>query len=411
MNSSDRIIIHLDMNAFFASVEQADNPSLRGKAIAVTGSGNRTVITTASYEARAFGVKTGMNSFEAKRVCPHLIFVVGNNRRYAETSTGIVNLMREYTPQVEVFSIDEAFMDVTGCMKMFGSAERIAELLKARIREQFNLTCSVGIAPNKLLAKLASDMMKPDGLTIITSENVHQILVRVPVKDLCGIGPKTQKALNLLGIRTCGDLGRYPVEVLRKKFGVFGDRLHNMGLGIDDSPVIVDEDSEETKTIGHSMTFDRDVSSPNDLARHLLELSEMVGRRARKYGLSGKTVTVTIRYSDFTTFSKQASLSEHVNLTQEIYAAAKTILSGINLTQPVRLLGVRLSGLCEHVNQLSLFKNDDRKTRATEAMDILNGKFGPWTVKQGTLVEGEERGVKVISPAWRPTGIRKVDVE
>lgn len=178
------------MNAFFASVEQQSNPELRGKPIAVIGAAKRTVITTCSYEARAFGVKTGMNSWEARQKCPGLIFVIGNNRKYTYTSIQIINIMRDYTPLVEVFSIDEAFLDVTGCLSLFGSPERIAGLIKERIRGELGLTCSIGIAPNKLLAKLASDMQKPDGLTVIAPHLVAQVMERVPIRDLCGIGAK-----------------------------------------------------------------------------------------------------------------------------------------------------------------------------------------------------------------------------
>ena len=215
---SERIILHLDMNAFFASVEQQSNPALRGKPIAVIGSNGRTVITTASYEARKFGVKTGMAIWEAKQHCPNIILVVGNNPKYTYTSSRIFSMMLDYTPLVEVFSIDEAFLDVTGSMGIFGSPERIVYLMKARIKHSFGLTCSVGVAPNKLLAKLASDMKKPDGLTIIRPEEISPVLEAIPIKDICGIGSQTEKKLNLLGIKTCGDLGRFPVDILKRKF-------------------------------------------------------------------------------------------------------------------------------------------------------------------------------------------------
>src|SRR5512136_1006250 len=229
---NQRTIMHIDMNAFFASVEQQCNPHLRGKPIAVIGSAKRTVITTSSYEARAYGVKTGMNVYEAKQRCPHLILVIGDNRKYTWTSSQIIKIFKEFTPQVEVFSIDEAFLDVTGSLRLFGSAERIAYLIKAGIRHQFGITCSIGIAPNKLLAKLASDMQKPDGLTVIRPEEVSRILETVPVKDLCGVGRKTARQLALYGITSCGDLGRFPVGVLRQRFGVIGERLQQMGRGL-----------------------------------------------------------------------------------------------------------------------------------------------------------------------------------
>lgn len=217
MTVSERVIMHLDANAFFASVEQQANPELRGKPIAVIGRG-RTIVTTASYEARAFGVKTGMNTWQAKQACPHIIFVVGDNRKYTYTSAEIMKMMLDYTPLVEVFSIDEAWMDTTHSLAIFGSAENIAYQLKARIRHRFGITCSIGIAPNKLLAKLASDMKKPDGLTVIPPEEVPHILEQMPVQELCGIGKKMERHLLMMGIRTCGELGRYPVERLTRKF-------------------------------------------------------------------------------------------------------------------------------------------------------------------------------------------------
>ena len=398
------------MNAFFASVEQQSNPELRGKPIAVIGAAKRTVLTTCSYEARAFGVKTGMNTWEARQKCPELIFVVGNNRKYTYTSTQIINIMRDYTPLVEVFSIDEAFLDVTGSLSMFGSAERIVHLIKARIKHQFGLTCSVGIAPNKLLAKLASDMQKPDGLTIIRPEDVGRVLERVPIKDLCGIGAKTNQQLSNFGIKTCGELGRFPVDILRRKFGVTGERLHHMGLGLDDSPVIPDEEAEEVKSVGHSTTLDKDISERAEIRMYLLQLSEMVGRRARRYGVAGKTVTLTVRYPDFTTFSRQESRLSHTNNSEEIYLAALKILDGIDLAQPIRLLGVKISNLRQHTEQLPLFPAERKKALLAGAMDQVNNKFGDFAVTFGSLL-GKEGGSKVISPAWRPEGVRNVEVE
>lgn len=404
----ERTILHIDQNAYFASVEQQANPALRGKPIAVVGSG-RTVVTTASYEARVYGVKTGMTKWEAQRACPHIIFVVGDNRKYTHTSTQINLIFREYTPLVETFSIDEAFLDVTDSLTLFGSAENIAYRIKAQIRHRFGLTCSVGIAPNKLLAKLASEMKKPDGLTIIRPEEVGGIMEIVPIEDLCGIGKKTQRQLQLLGIRTCGDLGRFPVDILRRKFGVIGERLHYMGLGIDDSPVVPFEEADEVKSVGHSMTLDRDITERRDIHKYLLQLSEMVGRRARRYGVAGKTVHLTIRYSDFSTFGRQQTRNRPTNASEEIYEEAVKILESYDLWQPVRLLGVRITNLCYQREQLPLFDADRRKVLATGAMDAVNNKYGDFCVTFGSLLDiEEEKGSFVISPAWRPSGIRNV---
>lgn len=236
-------------------------------------------------------------------------------------------MLREYTPLVEVFSIDEAWLDVTHSLNIFGTPERIAYLLKARIKEAFGITCSIGIAPNKLLAKLASEMQKPDGLTIIKPEEVSRVLENMPVKELCGIGGKTERHLCIMGIRTCGQLGRYDESRLTKKFGVIGRRLKQMGQGIDDSPVAPVEEEDEVKSVGHSMTLRQDVSKREDVLKYLLQLSEMVGRRARRYGVSGKTINLYIRYADFyTSFGRQDTLRHYISLSEEIYRAAMCIV-------------------------------------------------------------------------------------
>ncbi len=412
---SDKIIMHIDMNAFFASVEQQSNPQLRGKPIAVIGSAKRTVITTSSYEARAFGVKTGMTTWEARQKCPQLIFVTGDNRKYTWTSAQIVKLMMQFTPLVEVFSIDEAFLDVTGSMRLFGTPERIALLLKAQIRHYFGITCSIGIAPNKLLAKLASDMQKPDGLIVIRPEEVARVLERVPVKDLCGVGARTARVLDLYGIRTCGELGRFPVDILRKRFGIIGERLSRMGKGMDDSPVVPVEDDEEVKSVGHSMTLEKDIEERKDILKFLLQLSEMVGRRARRYNVWGKTVTLSIRYADFDTWvGKQETLPDYINQSADIYRAAVRILDTLVLPQPVRLLGVRISNLRYESNQLPLFADERKRAFLVNAMDAVNDRYGDFSVTFGSLLDKEKpdnKGSHVISPAWRPNGIRNVHVK
>ncbi|MBJ6749794.1 DNA polymerase IV [Geomonas anaerohicana] len=408
--AENRIILHIDMNAFFASVEQQSNPALQGKPVAVIGAAKRTIITTCSYEARAFGVRTGMNSWEARQKCPELIFVVGNNKKYSYTSKQIIGIMREYTPLVEVFSIDEAFLDVTGSLSLFGAPEEIARMIKERIRERFGLTCSVGIAPNKLLAKLASDMQKPDGLTVIAPDQVARVMERLPIQELCGIGAKTQQRLAAFGIRTCGELARFPVEILRKKFGVTGERLHYMGLGVDDSPVVPEEEAEEVKSVGHSTTLDTDLCQRSEILAVLLQLSEMVGRRARKYRVTGKTVTLTVRYPDFTTFSRQMSRSAPTNNSDEIYRDAVQLLDQLELAQPVRLLGVRITNLTHQAEQLPLFESERKKALLASAMDHVNNRFGDFSVTFGTLL-GKECGAKVISPAWKPEGVRNVDAD
>ncbi|TNF53550.1 DNA polymerase IV [bacterium] len=403
----DRTVMHVDMNAFFASVEQQCNPRLRGRPIAVIGSNKRTVITTASYEARAFGVKTGMNVYEGKKQCPGLIFVIGNNSKYVDASTRIISILRDYTPQVEVFSIDEAFLDVTCSLVLFQGAENIAFLIKKRIKDTLGLTCSIGIAPNKLLAKLASDMEKPDGLVVIMKKDVTALLETVPVGELCGIGRKLEIYLNEMGIKTCGDLGRYPVMVLKRRFGIIGERLHEMGLGIDNSPVSPMENEDEVKSVGHSMTLPRDVHDMQDIRKYLLQLSEMVGRRARRYGYRGRTVILTVRYRDFTTFSRRLSIQHHINNSLDIYRTILRVFGSIRLKQAVRLLGVSLTGLARY-SQIPLFAEYGREDRRVESMDRINDRYGEFTITYGALLlRSREPGV--ISPSWRPSGARRVE--
>jgi DNA polymerase-4 len=413
MTVTQRTILHIDMNAFFASVEQSARPELRGKPIAVVGSGHRTVITTSSYEARARGVKTGMAIWEGKRQCPELIIVVGDNKKYQHTSTEINRIFQDFTPEVEAFSIDESWLDVTHSLKMFGSAETIAYQIKARIKHLFDITCSIGIAPNKLLAKLASDMQKPNGLTIIKPEEVSHVLERMPVNDLCGIGKKTAATLKLMNIQTCGELGRCDEARLTRKFGIVGRRLKLMGQGIDDSTVIPFGEEDEVKSVGHSSTLERDIDDPAEIRRFLLQLSEMVGSRARRYNVAGKTISLYVRYADFfSSWGKQTTLKRHTNQSDEIYKAAMGILGTMELEQPVRLLGVSLSNLQHEVEQMPLFLEDRKKLEAVRAMDSVNQKFGNMVVTYGSLLPGKESvGSHVIPPSWRPDGIKKVDVQ
>lgn len=401
------------MNAFFASVEQAANPDLRGKPIAVVGGHGRTVITTSSYEARSKGVKTGMAIWEGKRTCPELIIVVGDNKKYQFTSTKINEIFHDYTPEIEAFSIDESWLDVTRSLSIFGTAENIAYQIKARIKHQFDITCSIGIAPNKLLAKLASDMQKPDGLTIITPENVVRTLERMPIKELCGIGKKMERHLNMMSIYTCGELGRCDEARLTRKFGIIGRRLKQMGQGIDTTPVVSFADENDVKSVGHSSTLERDISDPAEIRRFLLQLSEMVGSRARRYNVSGKTISLYVRYADFfSSWGKQTTLKHYINLSDEIHRAALSILDTVELEQPVRLLGISLSNLKHQAEQLPLFEDERKKLFATQAMDNLNDRFGRMSVTFGSLLPGKaQAGSHVIPPSWRPDGIKNVDVE
>ncbi len=409
-----RVIMHVDMNAFFASVEQQSNPSLRGKPIAVVGSAQRTVVTTASYEARALGVKTGMNKVEARRACPGLIFVAGDNRKYTDASVRIIGILKDFSPMVEAYSIDEAFVDITGCLSPYGTPEALAMAVKERIRGELGrlLTCSIGIAPNKLIAKLASDMKKPDGLFSLAPGEVPALLEDLPVNELWGIGPRLTARLGALGVVTCGQLGRFPASVLRERFGIIGERLKLMGQGVYDSAVVPIGREEEAKSVGHSMTLPVDASDKPVIRRHMLKLSEKVGARAREHNLKGRKVALTIRYPDFFTFSRQKTLAAPTNDTRAIYSAAAGILDGLRLKTAVRLLGVTLSDISKGALQMALFEDDRRRERLLGAMDGLNRAFGSSAVTWAALFEKDpwEDPSGVISPSWRPEGVKRVDV-
>jgi len=396
------------MDAFFASVEQQANPKLRGKPVAVIGSGGRTVITTRSYEARKYGVKTGMNVYEAKKLCPHIIFVAGSNEKYTHTCKELQKIYLRFTPDVEVYSIDEAFLDITTTHHLFGGPEEIGWSIKKQIKKQFGITCTVGIAPNILIAKLASDLAKPDGNRWILPEGVKSVLEDLPLKELWGIGSGLTGRLEALGIKTCGELGRAPVSLLRSTFGIIGEYLKAMGMGCCNRPLYVHE--TDPKSIGHSMTFPKDLSDGREIKAELLKLSEMVGRRARRYGFIGRRITLTVRYPDFDTFSKQVTLSDHTNHTHEIYGHALSVLKIIRLKDNVRLLGVSLSSLIRDCNQMFLFEDLRRKRALLQAMDAVNDRYGDFKLIWGSYLEQLEPP-RVISPAWRPSGVKSVHVK
>jgi len=398
----ERVVMHVDMDAFFASVEQQTFPFLRGKPIGVCGDPDgRTVIAAASYEAKRRGVKTAMTIPEARRLCPDIILVSGHPAKYVDTSTRILAFYATFTDSVEVFSIDEAFLDVTQTAHLFHGPEEIARSIKAYIKEHFGLTCSVGIAPNKLLAKLSGEMHKPDGLTILRQCEVAALMEDLPVQELCGIGPRTQEKLNRLGIRTCGELGRYPEKKLTGIFGIVGSHLKHMGQGVDDNPVLPCYHEPATKSMGHSFTLDRDTRDPAEIQRHLLQLSEQVGRRLRRDSLAGRTVSLVLRYADFSTFIKQHSLKNYIDDGLRIYQVGIKLFK--ELYQPprlVRLLGISVSGLVRDLKQMTAFENS-RAGSLFGSLDAVNDKYGEFSVARARLQE-RTSAPRVISPSWRP---------
>ncbi len=394
--------MHIDMDAFFASVEQRTFPFLRGKPIGVCGDPDgRTVIAAASYEAKHRGVKTAMTLPEAKKLCPEIILVSGHPAKYVDTATRILAFYATFTDSIEVFSIDEVFLDVTQTAHLFHGPEAIARSIKAYIKEHFGLTCSIGIAPNKLLAKLVGDINKPDGLTIVRQSEVAALMESIPVEELCGIGPKTQERLNRLGIKTCADLGRYSEKRLTGIFGINGSRLKRMGQGLNEGLVLPYLHEPVTKSMGHSFTLDEDTRDFAEIRRHLLQLSEQVGRRLRHDGFSGRTVSLMLRYDDFSTFIKQHSLKNYIDEGLRIYQVGMKLFK--ELYQPprlVRLLGISVSGLVRDLKQTAAFENV-RAGSLFDGLDAVNNKYGEFSVARARLQE-RTPAPRVISPSWRP---------
>lgn len=396
------------MDAFFASVEQKSNPKLRGKPVAVIGSGARTVIVTRSYEARKYGVKTGMNIYETRKLCPNIIFVAANNEKYTHTCKELTKIYSRFTPDLEIYSIDEAFLDITATHHLFDGPEAIGLSIKKAVKDSFGINCTIGIGQNILIAKLGSDISKPDGMKWIKNDEIGILFKDLPLKELWGIGSAIAERLECIGIKTCGELGNAPVSMLRSKFGIIGEHLKAMGMGISYRHLITKE--EKPKSIGHSMTLPQDIWDRKEIEMHILKLSEMVCRRARKYGFAGKRVSVTIRYRDFETFTKQMKLTDYTNHSQEVYRSALSIIEMIRLKDKVRLLGVNLSDLSADCRQMYLFKEKAKEQSLFTAMDYINDRYGDFKLTWASYLRNVQ-GSMVISPAWRPDGVRNINVK
>jgi DNA polymerase-4 len=387
----DRVIICVDMNAFFAAVEQKSNPHLAGKPVIVCGNPEtRTTVAAASYEAKACGVKSGMSLPEAKKLCPDAILVVGTPMKYVDTAEKIFEILKSYTPLLEIFSIDEAFLDITRTYHFWGKPLDVGRSIKERIKKEVGLTCSVGIGPNKLIAKLASNMQKPDGLVIITKEQIPVLLENLPVSELCGIGPKLTRHLANIGVITCGDLARIPVTLLTRKFGIIGQMLHNMARGISESSVVPYHVQPPVKSMGHCYTLPRNTYDKQWIKSTLLILSEKVGKRLRRDGYQGRTVSLFIRYGDFTGFSKQVTLKQHINSGIEIYKIASRIFDSIDFCgKSIRLVGVSVSNLMKGMKQLYFLEDYNKQRALLEMVDRINDKYGEFTVKRAATMYSE----------------------
>lgn len=389
-SAPDRLILHVDMDAFYASVEQRDNPELRGKPLVVGGGGNRGVVAAASYESRRYGIRSAMPMSEARRRCPDLLNVRPRMRHYKSVSDQIFEVFREFTPLVEGLSLDEAFLDVTGSIKLFGDGESIARAIKTRVREVTGLAASVGVASNKLVAKIASDLDKPDGLVVVTPETLRQTLDPLPVSVIPGIGRETIRRLDRIPIRTVRDLRTAELRDLEPVFGRFAERARRRAAGIDDRGVVP---ARAEKSISAEETFETDLADSADMERELLRLSERTSRRLRKAKLAAGTVTVKIREADFTTCTRQKSLKPPADGTDQIYSVAcdllKTWLSD-NPGARIRLLGVGGSHLSP-ARQPDLF--DDPRERAgpvDETVDEIRRRFGNNALSRARTLDRED---------------------
>jgi len=346
------------MDEFFAAVEKLDHPELRGKPLLVGGDPRaRGVVATASYEARPFGCRSAMPMAQALRLCPHAIVVRPNFERYEFFSRQVFEIFGQFTPLVEGLSIDEAFLDVTGCEKLFGPAPVIAAELKRRVRQETGLTASVGVAPNKFLAKLASDLRKPDGLVVVEAAEVERLLDPLPVRKIWGVGPAAEAVLAKMNITTIGQLARTPLASLVRRFGQAGaEHYHRLARGLDSREVVTDS---QAKSIGQEETFAQDVGDLERLRRVLLGQVEEISRRLRQQHLLARTVSLKIRYGDFTTLSRSETLPEATDVTATLWSVAEGLIQAWaeRSFQPLRLLGVHFSGLCRpEGRQLSLFE-------------------------------------------------------
>jgi len=394
--AAERKILLIDMNAYFASVEQRCNPSLRGKPIVVCGEG-RTIAVTASYEARAFGIKTGMTIPECKKLCPAVIPVIGNLDKYVDTSLRIHKIMLDFTDRVEVFSIDECFLDVTEEEKFFGGAVEVAKKIKQRIKDELGLLCSAGVAPNKVVAKIAAKSKKPDGLVEVKPEEVAAFMENLPVEKLQGVGIGDQLAekFHSLGIHTAKQLGGADVMTLTGHFGVLGRVYKNIGLGRDNSPVKAYSDKTPVKSVGHSYTLPSDTFDLDVIKSYMLMLCEKTASRLREYKLMGRTVFLMIRWGDFDMTGHRATEKHYFNSGTEMCENAWKIFEReLPLKKAVRLIGVSISNLSACDKQQYLFDDMRKRQRILETMDEINVKYGGFTVKPGTLLTAEQFGIK-----------------
>jgi nucleotidyltransferase/DNA polymerase involved in DNA repair len=383
-----RSILHVDMDAFYASVEQLDHPEYKGKPVIVGadpkhGTG-RGVVAACSYEARKFGVHSALPISRAWKLCPEGVYVRPRMDRYVEVSKQVMEVFRRYTDLVEPLSIDEAFLDITGSVALLGPAEQIASAIKKEIKQTTGLNASVGLAPNKFLAKIASDLKKPNAFVVVTENEIEGFLRDLPISRLWGVGPKTEQRLREMGFKTIGDVADTPRESLVRSLGGLGEHLFHLSHGKDDREV---EPNWEPKSVGSETTFNEDTGNRELLLGTILELADHVAQRLRKDGYRARKVTLKLRYSDFETHTKQQSLKKAIVTGEEIAQVARALFASFPMKKKIRLIGVSagdLQGYEGDTQQLQLFGEVSSKEKLSHTVDELKEKFGSDAVRRGS---------------------------
>ncbi|MET7805396.1 DNA polymerase IV [Micromonospora chersina] len=394
-------ILHVDMDAFFASVEVRRRPELRGQPVVVGGIGPRGVVSSASYEARRYGVRSAMPTARARALCPHAVYLPPDFTQYSAASRAVMRIFRDVTPLVEPLSLDEAFLDVAGARRLFGTPTEIARLIRRRVAEEQELTCSVGVAPSKFVAKLGSTRAKPDGLLVVPAGRVLEFLHPLPVAALWGVGERSAEALQRLGLRTVGDLAEAPPGLLRRAVGeASAGHLHELAWGRD--PRRVSPEHVE-KSIGAEVTFDTDVTDPAEIRRALLALAEKAGARLRAAGQVGRTVSLKVRLADFRTVSRSRTLGVPTDTAREMFDTAWALWTALAPGEPVRLVGVRMEGLAaaeETPQQLTLGAPERGWREAEAAADAAAARFGRSVIGPASLLGRRDarRGEKPTRP-------------
>jgi DNA polymerase-4 len=384
--SPPRVVFHLDMDAFFAAIEQRDYPELRGKPVIVGGTGRRGVVATASYEAREYGVHSAMPGYRAHQLCPNGIFLPPRGRVYTEVSRQLMEILRRYSPDVEPLSLDEAFLDMSGTEELFGPPEKTARRIMGDIEKELRLTASVGIAPNKYIAKVASDMNKPAGLTICPAGKEKEFLAPLPVERLWGVGPKTAPKLHAVGLRTIGDVSRWPEDELVRRLGKsFGAHIWRLANGIDSRNV---ERDHKAKSIGAERTLGHDITGVDAVRERLLPLCDKVAERVRKAGYRAGGITLKVKYADFQSITRHLLFEEPVADAQSLREGLETLYLRADLERPMRLVGLSTTHLTsgEGPVQRGLFhKTDERHEKLERAMDEVKSKFGKDAVRRADV--------------------------